>query len=137
MDVLSLWRSPLDQVALSEAHRLSARQPLCTSVPFNQAFNLMTIYNYGSYVGSPGGTAAHNSTELGNMFSDMATASPIGGTAFIPQDEFQVNAVGSGFAVPDQCNIIGSGGGGKSIGGTDFYHFVINMSGGATFLNCR
>ena len=44
MDVLSLWRSPLDQVALSEAHRLSARQPLCTSVPFNQAFNLMTIY---------------------------------------------------------------------------------------------
>lgn len=100
MDVLSLWRSPLDQVALSEAHRLSARQPLCTSVPFNQAFNLMTIYNYGSYVGSPGGTAAHNSTELGNMFSDMATASPIGGDRFysagrIPGKRGRVGLCGS------------------------------------------
>ena len=48
----------------------------------------MTIYNYGYYVGSTGRGATINTAQLGAMFSAMSTASPVGGLAFIPQDNF-------------------------------------------------
>ena len=48
-EVLSIWRLPLDKVALVEAQALSARQPQC-SIGYNEYFNAMSIYNYGYYV---------------------------------------------------------------------------------------
>jgi hypothetical protein len=52
--VLSLWRSPLDKVAVAEAQSLRDRQPQCL-ILFNTPFNPMTVYNFGSYAGVPSG----------------------------------------------------------------------------------
>jgi hypothetical protein len=135
-DFLSLWRSPLDQVALAEATSLCNRQPHC-SIGYGEDFTAMTIYNFGQYVSLP----VSPSTALANMFLAMSNASPVGGRAFIPQQSFPVNASSSGFTVPDQCDVDGSGGGGTldSAMGSSFFHFVITPTGGASdswLFNC-
>lgn len=134
-DVLTLWRSPLDKVALAQAKSLSARQPCC-SIGYAEDFSAMTIYNYGYYQTTTPDVA------LTDMFGDMNPNSQgaVGALAFIPQQSFSVHASPSGYAVPDQTNIIASGGGGAAgSGGTPFFHFVITpMSGSAsTFLSCN
>jgi hypothetical protein len=135
-EILSLWRSPLDQVGLSEAQTLASRQPRC-SIGYGEDFSAMTIYNFGHYV--MGG--ASPSMALTNMFLAMGAANPIGGRAFVPQKTFSVVAPTGGFTVPDQCDMDGSGGGGSlppAAGGTAFYHFVITpqATGTSKFLNC-
>ena len=135
-EILSLWRSPLDDVAFRAAETLMQQQPRCSiPITFSTEFDLMTIYNYGYYVGSTGRGATINTAQLGAMFSAMSTASPVGGLAFIPQDQFPVNGT---VTVPDQCEIVGSGGGGQGqgAGSSNFYHFNIQMTGGVTFLSC-
>ncbi len=136
MEILSLWRSPLDKVAFSHAQLLCDLQPHC-SISYGENFSAMTIYNYGYYVS----TQPTYDAALTAMLGDMARANPIGGRAFIPQQRFAVDATSSGFAVPDQCVIDGSGGGGalESTGGSAFYHFVITprATGSSTFLNCN
>ncbi len=125
-DILSLWRSPLDTVALNAATALPARDPRC-SIMFDTSFYAMTIYNYGSYVGTEGAGAGTNSTALAGMFSAMSVApNGTGGVAFIPQVAFPINSSSSGFVVPDQCTIVGSGGGGSE---SNFYHFEIQGTG--------
>lgn len=136
--VLSLWRFPLDQVALTQSRKLSSRQPKCSITP-DTDFSAMTIYNYREYFDNAGG-----STENGllNMFSAMsAGAAPygVGSTAFILQQSFSPVKAQS-FPVPDQCNIVGAGGGGAAPGmgsGTPFYHFSIDFSASTTFLSCN
>lgn len=46
-EILSLWRSPLDKVALSQAEALRGRQPQC-SIGYAEDFSAMTIYNLRS-----------------------------------------------------------------------------------------
>lgn len=134
-EILSLWRSPLDLVALSEANALRDRQHRC-SIDFATDFSAMTIYNYGAYAPTPGMNPAQNSTALANMFAAMHAATPtFGGAAFIEQANFPIDASAAGFTVPDQCNVIGAGGGGSDTG-AHFYHFSINNSGNQTFFNC-
>ena len=65
-EILSLWRSPLDKVALVQAEALQERQPRCT-ISYGEDFSAMTIYNYGHYL--PLGTTPD--TGLGNMFIAM------------------------------------------------------------------
>lgn len=136
VEILSLWRSPLDRVALTEATALCERQPRCV-ISYDEDFHMMTIYNYGYYISQP---LATPSTALTAMFGAMANATPIGGRAFIPQQSFSVDATSSGFSVPDQCDIDGSGGGGAlgSTSGSAFFHFVITPTGPGSswFFNC-
>lgn len=129
-EVLSLWRSPLDQVALAGAVALSIRQPHC-SVPSYEDFSAMTIYNYGYYVHTLTFEAALTAM-LGDM--DPSSQGAIGGAAFIPQSNFPIDASMGPFNVPDQCNIVASGGGGPGTGA--FYHFTIDFSVGSTFFSC-
>lgn len=137
-EILSLWRFPLDSVGISEARRLADRQPRCT-IAYGEDFSAMTIFNYGHYVSMP---LATPTSALTTMFAAMIPSSePIGGRAFVPQQNFGVNAGSSGFTVPDQCDVDGSGGGGAlgSMSGSAFFHFVITPTGGAggsTFFNC-
>ena len=136
-DVLSIWRSPLDKVALAAAHDLSARQPQCTIV-YGEDMSAITVYNYGFFVTNAIGNDPN--LALTNMFNKMASPAAlpfgttgIGGTAFIPQGSFPVTAgyvstPTPPFMPPDQSNVIGSGSGGKSdgAGAPDFFHFVIS-----------
>ncbi len=134
MEILSLWRSPLDAVAISQAMLLRDRQPR-GSIGYGEDFSAMTIYNFGHYV--PVGITPDSG--LTNMFSAMNGANPVGGRAFIPQKSYAVHATSSGFTVPDQCDIDGSGGGGTlgCMSGSPFYHFVITPQvAGSIFLNC-
>lgn len=128
-DILSVWRSPIDQVALSEADALFRSRPRC-SIGYNEDFSQMTAYNYGYYV-----TAAMGDTDMGltNMFDAMNPNlyGNNGGSAFIPQLTYAVDATAGGFSVPDQCDISGSGGGGKAGSGPRFYHFKISGTGGS------
>ena len=137
-DVLSIWRSPLDKVAVSCAETLSAQQPQC-SITYGEDFSPITVYNYGYYITTAVGN--NPNTALTNMLAKMASPATlpygttgVGGTAFIPQGQFSVNSSASGFSVPDQCNIVGSGGGGRTDGGgaASFYHFVISPPAGAS-----
>jgi hypothetical protein len=133
--ILSLWRFPIDQVAVCEAMELSACQPSC-SIGVDIDFSAMTIYNYRAYVDNFG----NPNDALTNMFFDMnAAIAPggVGGAAFIRQQGFGVQA--SSLAVPDQCNIVGTGGGGDAPGaaGTPFYHFSIDFSLDSTFFSCN
>jgi hypothetical protein len=134
-EILSLWRFPLDQVALSTAKSLARQQPSC-SIGFGEDFSAMTIFNYGYYLSQAG---ASPDSALTAMFAAMSPGPfAAGGLAFIPQQyPGQVHSSVAGFAVPDQCNIIGSGGGGSAgKDETPFYHFQINYSDGPTFLSC-
>ncbi len=134
-EILSLWRSPLDIVAEAEAVALRDRQPR-GSIGFGTDFSAMTVYNFGAFSPSMTGNRMANSSALGNMFSAMSAADPVGGMALVEQLAFPVNAPadGNGFAVPDQCNIIGIGGGGHNA--ASFYHFEIHGTGSLKFLNC-
>lgn len=49
-EILSLWRSALDRVALSAADRLCDRQPRC-SINYETDFHATTIYNFGVWRG--------------------------------------------------------------------------------------
>ena len=133
-EILSVWRSPLDKVALAGAEALSDRQPRCSILGYED-FSAMTIYNYGFYTNTLAPNAA-----LTSMFSAMNPSSlgAIGGVAFIPQQSFTIISADGGFpfAVSDQCNIFSSGTGGSGPPPTPFYHFVINGTGGLTFLSC-
>ncbi|HVN68351.1 MAG TPA: hypothetical protein VMU38_01675 [Candidatus Binatia bacterium] len=137
-EFLSLWRSPLDQVALYESQMLGRRQVRC-SIGQDEDFSAMTIFNYTKYVDSAGGDP---NAALTNMFAAMAPGPyATGGTAFIQQRALSRNMLASstGFSVPDQSNLIGSGGGGSLVGSpppNDFHHFVIDFSGGTIFLSC-
>ena len=134
-EILSLWRSPLDKVALAEARALSHRQPR-GSIGYGENFSAMTIYNYGYYID----LMVTPALALANMLTVMGDASPTGGLSFIPQKSFSIPITSAApFSVPDQCVFIGSGGGGtESGGGSSFYHFVIEPSGtvASTFLSC-
>lgn len=138
-EILSLWRFPLDCVGISEAHSLADRQPHCSTIGYDEDFSAMTIYNFGFYITYHGPTA---DTALPKMFSDMSPGpNTYGGRAFIPQQNFPVHASSTGYTVPDQCDIDGSGGGGAlgSTLGSAFFHFIITPTGGAggsVFLNC-
>lgn len=137
MEILSLWRSPIDKLAIAQAEALRDAQPRC-SIGYDEDFTMMTIYNYGQYITAAGGIAYADSA-LTTMFSQMSPDlyyGNNGGTAFIPQQGFAVTVAQT---VPDQCNIVGSGGGGY--GGsslTNFFHFLISPpgSGAFTFLTC-
>lgn len=137
-DILSLWRLPLDKVALREAQALFDRQPRCTSIGYGEDFSQMTVYNFGYYVEN----YSPLETALGQMFEAIATGeytSTGGGLAFIPQQSFPV--VADSFYVPDQCVMVGSGGGGLSgsEGEPSFYHFVVTPFSSeepSTFLEC-
>ncbi len=142
-EILSLWRSPLDKVALCQTEALRDRQPQC-SIGYAEDFSAMTIYNFGYYVTNYAPTAPYDAA-LTQMFSDMNPNlyTNYGGMAFIPQQSFAVDSNYSAnpgpYNVPDQVNIIGSGGGGTSVGSASaFFHFVVTPSSGAatTFLNC-
>lgn len=131
-ETLSLWRSPLDKVALVEAHALSARQPVC-AISYDENFSAMTIYNFGYYIIHYGPTA---DASLTKMLADMGGTS--GGLAFIPQEQFMIDA--AAFGVPDQCNFVSSGGGGAtgSSGGSPFSHFFISsITASSSFLDCN
>lgn len=137
-EVLSLWRSPLDKVALSKADALRDRQPRC-SITFTTDFNPITVYNFGYYGASPnpGGSASANGIALTSMFADMSAATGIGGTALIEQLSFPINVgLNVPYEVPDQSNIIGTGTGGEN-GSSSFFHFLINGGGafGSLFLS--
>lgn len=142
IEILSLWRSPLDRAAQLEAALLQHRQPNCTSILYSTNFDAMTIYNFGYYATTyppPPANAA-----LAKMFSDMNVANPygaIGGTAFIPQQEFAANAgylTGSPapLDIPNGGNIVGSGTGGLGEVGPSLYHFVVSPPVGATGPSC-
>ena len=139
-ELLSLWRFPLDRVGISTAQKVAAEQPNCSvTITFTTDFSAMTIYNYGASKPEPvpGGSSVVNSSALSYMLAKMSAASPIGGLAFIPQAEFPINA--DSFSVPDQCNIVGSAGGGSAgKNQTPFYHFMIdyNYTDGSIFLKC-
>ena len=45
-EILSLWRSPLDRVAVKEAEVLRGRQPSCT-IGYGEDFSAMTEIEYG------------------------------------------------------------------------------------------
>ena len=116
------------------------RQPHCSTIGYDRRlFSAMTIYNFGFYITYHGPTA---DTALPKMFSDMSPGpNTYGGRAFIPQQNFPVHASSTGYTVPDQCDIDGSGGGGAlgSTLGSAFFHFIITPTGGAggsVFLNC-
>lgn len=132
-EILSLWRSPLDQVALFASEVLSDRQPCC-SIAAGEDFSAMTIYNFAYYYLplSPPNTG----TALTEMFSAMNPGPyATGGLAFVPQLPYAtVQASAAGFSVPDQCNIVGSGGGGS--GGTPYYHFTVDFTSGSLFFSC-
>jgi hypothetical protein len=138
VEILSLWRSPLDNIALAEATALCERQPR-SQIGFGEDFHLMTIYNYGYYLQS-----ATYDTALTTMLLAMTNATPRGGLAFIPQQNFPVDSqlAPGGYSVPYQCNIIASGGGGLASGSaSSFYHFSIQGTGpqgdeGNVFFNC-
>jgi hypothetical protein len=133
VDALSVWRSPLDKVALSAATSLAECQPRCSIGP-NEDLSAMTIYNYQYYVTASGNT----STGLSEMLSAMNPnyLGYVGGVAFIRQEKYTIATIPTGgFSVPDQCNIVASGTGGSD-SGNDFYHFVIQPTGGLTFLSC-
>jgi len=122
-------------VALAEAEALSNRQPRCTIGP-GEDFSAITAYNFGYYyaesIGDP-------NAALTDMLSamDPSTQGAIGGVAFIPQQTFTMDdPTHFPFSVPDQCNIFSSGTGGSGPPPTPFYHFVINGTGGLTFLSC-
>ena len=106
-EVLSLWRSPLDNVAFDEARAVLSRQPRC-AIGYDEDFSAMTAYNFGYFVTH---YPASLDDALTQMFLEMSTASPQGGFAFVSQKNFDLNASSGGVAVPDQCNIVGSGGG--------------------------
>jgi hypothetical protein len=132
-EILSLWRLPLDKVALLEAQKLAERQPRCQEcqIEYGTPFDAMTIFNYGEYVEGAGGDY---STALTNMFGKMNPNSygNYGGLAFIPQLSYTVTPPSAtGFSVPDQCVMVGSGGGGSVGGssGTDFFHFIVSEYG--------
>jgi hypothetical protein len=55
---LSLWRSPLDRVALAAAGALSDRQPRC-SIPGYEDFSAMTVYNYAGCLVSRSGSCRY------------------------------------------------------------------------------
>ncbi len=134
-ELFSIWRFPIDQVGVFEATALAERQPVC-SIGSDTDFRAITIYNYQQYIDQP------NSPEdaLSQMFLDMrAPPSPngVGGAAFIRQQQYSIPA--QSFSVPDQCNIVGTGGGGSWEGpppNMAFYHFVIDFSENPIFLNC-
>lgn len=121
-EILSLWRSALDQTALLQAEALCDCQPRCSiTIDFDTNFTAMTIYNFGQYTGPPPISGPVN-VALTTMFAAMSGANPIGGLVFVEQYGFTVWS--NNFSVPDQCNIIGSGGGGSNPGaGSPFYHF--------------
>ncbi len=140
MEILSLWRSPLDKVALREAELLQDRQPRCsTSIAYDCDFEDMSIYNFGYWYLLEGKNASTAlSTMLGVMASPSATMIASGGLAFIPQQAFTVSATPAGYSVPDQCQITGSGGGGLA-GSNTFYHFTVTPYGDDTqsyLFNC-
>jgi hypothetical protein len=133
-EILSLWRSPLDKVALAKAEALADRQPCC-SIGLDENFSAMTVYNYGFYVSQSGATPE---TALIAMLAAMDPNSQgaIGGVAFIPQQTFTMDdASFFPFSVPDQCNIFSSGTGGSG-GSPPYYHFLIEVTDGVTFLSC-
>jgi|SRR5579863_7223864 len=112
---------------------MADRQPRCSTIGYGEDFSAMTIYNYGYYISQP---LATPSTALSAMFAVMSPGPYTdGGLAFVPQQEFGVAASSSGFAVPDQCNVVGSGGGGSSKN-TPFYHFIVTYEAGSLFFNC-
>jgi hypothetical protein len=136
-DCLSVWRSPLDHVAISSAVALNAAQPQC-SIVYQEDLSPITVYNYGNFVHAAAGVPG---TALTNMLNTMQSPASlpygttgIGGTAFVPQGQFPINSSSTGFPVPDQVNIVGSGGGGESDGGgaPDFFHWVITPPSGAS-----
>jgi hypothetical protein len=137
MEILSIWRSALDQVALLEADSFCRRQPRC-SISGDEDFSAMTIFNYAYYIA---GASGDPNAGLADMFLAMAPGPyATGGTAFIPQTTLisSLSASSVGFMVPDQCNMVGSGGGGPwtGMGNNPYYHFVIDFSNGTRFLNC-
>ncbi len=136
-EILSLWRSALDQTALLQAEALCDCQPRCSiTIDFDTNFTAMTIYNFGQYTGPPPISGPVN-VALTTMFAAMSGANPIGGLVFVEQYGFTVWS--NNFSVPDQCNIIGSGGGGSNPGaGSPFYHFAIDYTAGSSsiFLSC-
>jgi hypothetical protein len=132
---LSLWRFPLDQVALAGAELLLHQQPRC-SIGAGEDFSAMTIFNYGYYLDQPLATPDLALTAMFNAMNPGPYA--VGGLAFIPQNVLSadVHASAAGFAVPDQCNIVASGVGGAPFGAPAFYHFTIDYSHGSIFLSC-
>ena len=140
MECLSLWRSPLDLVALSLAKSRGDGQPRC-SIALDEDFHLMTIFNYWYYLSQPSATP---SSALTAMFNAMNPGpyGGVGGLAFIAQETLPlpgtVTASAAGFAVPDQCNLVGSGpGGAGEAGGTPYYHFTIDYTiPDSLFLSC-
>ena len=105
---------------------------------FNSNLSALSIYNYGYYVNAPGGSAAANSTALTNMFTALNNNGGLqGGTGWIPQYSFAINASTGGYLVPDQTILEGLGLGGHQSGSA--FHFVINETagGGQTFLQTQ
>jgi hypothetical protein len=93
-----------------------------------------TVYNAEDYGLSTGGSASSNSTALTSLFTAMPEAAGLGGgTGWIPQYNFQVNAwynPSTGFTgptVPPQSIFQGLGTGGKN--DQSKFHFSINDPG--------
>jgi hypothetical protein len=147
-DLLSIWRSPIDKVAIMEAESLEQRQPRGTIV-YYEDFTQITIFNYGQYITAAGGITNADAA-LENMFDAMrAASSPYGndgGLAYILQQNYLVNAYDPNIQkheVPDQCNLLACGMGGDkgNANSTHFYHFKISpLAAGlntSTFLTCE
>jgi len=90
-----------------------------------------TVYNAVDFGTTAGGSASSNTSALSSLFTAMATATAPaleGGSAWIPQYNFPVNASAAGLTVPDQAIIQGLGTGGFNAG-TQGYHFSISDAG--------
>ncbi|MGA2761470.1 MAG: hypothetical protein ABSF08_14265, partial [Candidatus Cybelea sp.] len=140
-EILSIWRSPLDKVALSEARALQERQPVCTIV-YDEDFSQITAYNYLAYgaqnFGGDSGTL--NEDALYGMFYAMSNAPyGVGGQAFIEQYNFPIttpyHVTSAPYMAPNNAEIIGMGTGGQS--GPTFFHFSISGTGtNLAFIEC-
>jgi hypothetical protein len=104
-----------------------------------------TVYNAVDFGLTAGGIASDNTTALASLFTAMgpATAPALGGgSGWIPQYNFPVNASAGGQTVPDQAIFQGLGTGGQSHEGypAQQYHFSINddpdEAAPGIFLNC-
>ena len=98
-----------------------------------------TVYNGVDFglVAPGGGTALANTTALSSLFAAMvAPAGLPGGTAWIPQYNYPVNASLVGLTVPIQSIFQGLGTGGHGRAGTNVHFLINDTTSAGTFLSC-
>ncbi len=96
-----------------------------------------TVYNAVDFGATGGGSASDNTTALSSLFAAMvAPAGLPGGTAWIPQYNYPVNASLVGLTVPIQSIFQGLGTGGHGRAGTNVHFLINDTTSAGTFLSC-